>query len=382
MNKSIILPFFIILFITSILGGAIGGAFPFGGFFQSPIAHIQLPAEKIPGLGVFNTSLTLWIGMIILMTFVLLATRNMKNVPDGRLQNIAEVIVEFFVNLAQTISGSEKGRRFVPLVLSIFLCVVVSNWVGVLPGVGTVGIVESAEVVYSHKEHKVDSCHSSDHSSDHGSDHKDFNCKEALKEHLVVFESIPGTGIKYLPPGRGESKVEKGGGVVLVEDVIHSHSKLESKTYDQKHEKPLSSNLEGKYAGRLLPLLRGANTDLNTTLAIAIVAMVAVQFWGISALGIRKYGGKFFNFSSPIMLFVGLLEFIAELARVVSFTFRLFGNMFAGEVLLVAMMFLLPFIGIIPFMGLELFVGVIQAFIFSILTLIFGITAISDHSEH
>ena len=82
------------------------------------------------------------------------------------------------------------------------------------------------------------------------------------------------------------------------------------------------------------------------------------------------------------MLFVGLLEFIAELARVVSFTFRLFGNMFAGEVLLVAMMFLLPFIGIIPFMGLELFVGVIQAFIFSILTLIFGITAISDHSEH
>ncbi len=390
MNKSIILPFFIILFITSILGGAIGGAFPFGGFFQSPIAHIQLPAEKIPGLGVFNTSLTLWIGMIILMTFVLLATRNMKNVPEGRLQNIAEVIVEFFVNLAQTISGSEKGRRFVPLVLSIFLCVVVSNWVGVLPGVGTVGIVESAEVVYSHKEHKVKSCHSSDHGSDHSSDHgsdhssdhKDFSCKEALKEHLVVFETIPGTGIKYLPPGRGESKVEKGGGVVLVEDVIDSHSKLESETYNQKHEKPLPSDLEGRYAGRLLPLLRGANTDLNTTLAIAIVAMVAVQFWGISALGIKKYGGKFFNFSSPIMLFVGLLEFIAELARVVSFTFRLFGNMFAGEVLLVAMMFLLPFIGIIPFMGLELFVGVIQAFIFSILTLIFGITAISDHSEH
>ena len=157
---------------------------------------------------------------------------------------------------------------------------------------------------------------------------------------------------------------------MLVEDVINNHSKVES------------GKLEGKSAGRLLPILRGANTDLNTTLAIAIVAMVAVQFWGISALGVKKYGGKFFNFSSPIMLFVGLLELIAELARVVSFTFRLFGNMFAGEVLLVAMMFLLPFIGIIPFMGLELFVGVIQAFIFSILTLIFGITAISDHSEH
>ena len=117
-------------------------------------------------------------------------------------------------------------------------------------------------------------------------------------------------------------------------------------------------------------------------MAIAIVAMFFVTYWGISELGLKKYGSKFINFSSPIMLFVGLLELIAEFARVVSFTFRLFGNMFAGEVLLIAMMFLLPFIGIVPFMGLELFVGVIQAFIFSMLTLIFGVTAIADHSEH
>ena len=135
---------------------------------------------------------------------------------------------------------------------------------------------------------------------------------------------------------------------------------------------------KGKTAGRLLPLFRGANTDLNTTLAIAIVAMFFVTYWGISELGIKKYGAKFINFSSPIMLFVGILELIAEFARVVSFTFRLFGNMFAGEVLLIAMMFLLPFIGIVPFMGLELFVGVIQAFIFSMLTLIFGVTAVAD----
>ena len=342
MNKSIILPFFLILFITSILGGAIGGAFPFGGFFQSPIAHIQLPGEVIPGLGFTNTSLTLWVSMAALLTFVFIATRNMKSVPNGRLQNIAEVIVEFFVNLAQTISGGEKGRRFVPLVLSIFLCVVVSNWVGVLPGVGTIGIVESAEVVYSHKEHKTDACHSSDHGSDHSSDHsKEYTCKEALKEHLVVFNKIPGLGISYLPPGRGEDKIKNGGGVVLVEDVINNHGKIES------------GELEGKSTGRLLPILRGANTDLNTTLAIAIVAMVAVQFWGISALGIKKYGGKFFNFSSPIMLFVGLLELIAELARVVSFTFRLFGNMFAGEVLLVAMMFLLPFITLLQYIYIK-----------------------------
>ena len=97
MNKSIILPLFLILFITSILGGAIGGAFPFGGFFQSPIAHIQLPGEIIPGLGFTNTSLTLWISMALLLAFVFAATRNMKSIPNSRLQNIAEVIVEFFV---------------------------------------------------------------------------------------------------------------------------------------------------------------------------------------------------------------------------------------------------------------------------------------------
>ena len=219
----------------------------------------------------------------------------------------------------------------------------VSNWVGVLPGVGTIGFVESAEVVYEHKKHKLDTddCHGSDHGSDHGSEKKEFTCKKALKEHLVIFDDAF-LGIKYLPPGRGESSIEEGGGVVLVKDVINNESLISQGEH------------EGKKAGRLLPLLRGANTDLNTTLAIAIVAMFFVTYWGISELGIKKYGSKFINFSSPIMLFVGILELIAEFARVVSFTFRLFGNMFAGEVLLIAMMFLLPFIGIVPFMGLEL----------------------------
>ncbi len=366
MSKAIIAPILVIIFISSVLGGAIGGVLPIGGFFQSPIAHIQLPSEIIPGLGISNTSLTLWISMLLLLTFVFLATRKMQIVPEKKLQNIAEIIVEFFVNLAETISGSEKGRKFVPLVLSIFLCVVISNWVGVLPGVGTIGIIESAEVVYEHTEHKTESCHSD---NNHGDFHE-FTCKEALKEHLVVFNEVPGLGIKYLPPGRGEAKIKEGGGVTSVGEVIEHESKI--------HD----GELAGKTAGRLLPILRGANTDLNTTLAIALIAMIGVQFWGVSTLGIKKYGSKFINFSSPVMFFVGILEFVAELARIISFTFRLFGNMFAGEVLLVAMMFLLPFVGIIPFMGLELFVGVIQAFIFSMLTLIFGVTAISDHSEH
>ena len=79
------------------------------------------------------------------------------------------------------------------------------------------------------------------------------------------------------------------------------------------------------------------------------------------------------------MLFVGILEGISEVARVISFTFRLFGNIFAGEVLLFAMAFLVPLVGLVPFLGLELFVGLIQAFIFSMLTLVFATTATVGH---
>ena len=90
--------------------------------------------------------------------------------------------------------------------------------------------------------------------------------------------------------------------------------------------------------------------------------------------------GKYLDFTKgPIGFFVGILEGIGEIARLISFTFRLFGNIFAGEVLLIAMAFLMPIIGIIPFLGLELFVGVIQAFIFAMLTLVFASLATISH---
>ena len=142
---------------------------------------------------------------------------------------------------------------------------------------------------------------------------------------------------------------------------------------------------QGKQAGVLVPFLRSANTDVNTTLAIALVAMFMVHFWGFSTLGFFGHMGKFVNLKQgAIGLFVGVLEGISEVARVISFTFRLFGNIFAGEVLLVAMAFLVPMIGIIPFLGLELFVGLIQAFIFSMLTLVFAAMATVSHGaeEH
>jgi hypothetical protein len=139
---------------------------------------------------------------------------------------------------------------------------------------------------------------------------------------------------------------------------------------------------DGKEMGVLIPYFRSMNTDINSPLSIAIMAMIFIEFWGITALGLFKYGAKFFNFSSPIAFVVGILEFVAEIARLISFTFRLFGNMLAGEILLLVMTFLAPFLVALPFYGLETFVGVIQAFVFAMLTLVFATLAVSVHEAH
>ena len=120
-----------------------------------------------------------------------------------------------------------------------------------------------------------------------------------------------------------------------------------------------------------IPLFHAVNTDLNATLALAIIAVFSTQIAGILALGVWRYAGKFFNFKSPLSFFVGIIEFISELSRFVSFSFRLFGNIFAGEVLLSVVGFFMPYAAPVPLMVFELFVGFIQAAVFAMLTLVF-----------
>lgn len=127
-----------------------------------------------------------------------------------------------------------------------------------------------------------------------------------------------------------------------------------------------------------VPLFRGGTADLNITLGLAIFAIISVQVYGYKSLGLR-YFKKFFNLSSPINFFVGILETITEFARIMSFAFRLFGNIFAGEVLLAVMAFLIPLLAPLPFIGLEIFVGFIQALIFATLTLVFINIATTAH---
>jgi F-type H+-transporting ATPase subunit a len=121
-----------------------------------------------------------------------------------------------------------------------------------------------------------------------------------------------------------------------------------------------------------------------TPLSFALISMVIIQWWGITTLGFFKYAGKFINFSSPITFFVGFLETIAEFAKIISFSFRLFGNMLAGEILLLVMTFLVALASpiMVIFYGLELFVGLIQAFVFATLTLVFAMGAVASHDEH
>lgn len=336
-----------ILFLVGIAGGALGNQFG-GGFLGTPLAHIQLPAESVtpdplftlPVIGDFhitNTMVATWAAILFLAIVSFLATRRVQEVP-GRLQGLLEVILEFFINLAESVAGAEKARRFFPLVMTIFLFIVTANWMGILPGFGTIGRVESPDAVIRHTEEKAE---------------EDGGHADLSELHLQVFDGDGSVSLLSLGS---------------IDDDITASEYQESGVED------------GKRAGVLVPFLRSANTDINTTLAIALIAMVMVHWWALGALGITGHLGKFINFKGgPIGLFVGLLEAIGELARIISFTFRLFGNIFAGEVLLIAMAFLVPLVGLIPFLGLELFVGLIQAFIFAMLTLVFAATASVSH---
>jgi F-type H+-transporting ATPase subunit a len=131
-----------------------------------------------------------------------------------------------------------------------------------------------------------------------------------------------------------------------------------------------------------IPFLRGPTADINTALALSLITMITVQVYGFKYQGLG-YLKKFFNFSNPIKAFVGILELVSEFSKIISFTFRLFGNIFAGEVLISVMTFLIPLGLPMPFYGLEIFVGLIQGLVFMMLSTVFMNNATLSHeSDH
>ncbi|NCG35009.1 MAG: F0F1 ATP synthase subunit A [Dehalococcoidales bacterium] len=399
------------IFVISVLGGALGASFGFG-FLGGPMPFISIAAETVFSVSspfsydLKNSTIMLWMAMLLLIVLSWFATRNIKEIPSG-LQNIFELIFQFFIDTAEE-AGGKNAKRFLPVVITIFLGVLAFNWMGILPGVGSIGKIETVEEWVHHHSH-------SGHCSEVGSD--DHSISKIISE-LCVLEEESSHGfvvfddagfLSIMPLGRGESaraplsaiggyepeeiheikkKIESGSKPEDIPELVAIQENIHSGKVINLYEDPSDGKISprsylGKSTGELIPFFRGASTDVNTTLAIAIFSMIAIQFWGFSSLGFKGYGGKFINFShGPINAFVGILELFGEFAKTISFTFRLFGNMFAGEIVLISMGFLLPLIGMIPFMGLELFVGVIQAFIFSMLTLVFGVMAVTAHEEH
>jgi F-type H+-transporting ATPase subunit a len=136
----------------------------------------------------------------------------------------------------------------------------------------------------------------------------------------------------------------------------------------------------GEHGDELIPLIRSASTDLNVTVALAIVSLVATHTMSIQTLGLKSYLSRFVSLN-PLALYTGILELISEFTKIISFSFRLFGNIFVGEVMLMSLTAVSAFILPIPIIMYELFVGVIQATIFGLLTMAFMGIFTTPHGE-
>ncbi len=243
--------------------------------------RIEIAAEPIIsllGLSLTNTLLMSGVSTVFLGSLAILVFRSPQLIPSG-VQNAFETLMDMILGMMEGVFGTrERAEKFFPLVATIFFFILTSNWLGILPGIGSVGLYEATS--------------------------------------------------------------------------------------------------EGE---KFVPLFRSAASDINFTLALGIITVFAVNVFGVAAIGATKHFSKFFSFRNPIDFFVGILEFISEIAKIISFSFRLFGNVFAGEVLLVITGFLVPYLIPVPFLMLEIFVGFIQALVFAMLAMVFTSIAVSHH---
>ncbi|NLE77010.1 MAG: F0F1 ATP synthase subunit A, partial [Chloroflexi bacterium] len=278
-------------FLYSLLGVlALVVVFALTRLFLPPVVlpTVSLPAEpvlRIAGIPITNTLLATWVSMLLLVGLAYVATRRMELVPRSGLQNVFEMIIEGFYNMVEEIVGKEWARKFFPIVMTIFLLVVTSNWLGITPLYGGFGVLEHPY-----------------------GDETGYKVEWAGAVGILTSERVEAA---EATAGSHGAETHAGEGYILA------------------------------------PLLRSAATDLNTTLALAVVAVVLSQYFGLKALGL-PYLKKFFAFRLSPMGFiegiVGLLELVSEFSKVISFSFRLFGNVLAGEVLLGVMAFLIPYV--------------------------------------
>lgn len=300
--------------------------------------HVSISAEPVFnffGLAISNSIFTSLIVSFLLIGFALIFKSKFKETDKpSSFQNFVEMIVEALYGFVYSITeNTKKTLLFFPLIATFFIFIIMNNYIGLLPGVGSI------------------------------------LAPEAEKEELSLApKQVMASSVKVVEEAPVKAEVEGAAASETTEVAAENHeSSAESGDAESVHAK-------------LVPLFRAATADLNTTLALAIISVVLTQIFGISHLGL-SYFSKFINFSNPINFFVGILEIVLELAKIVSFAFRLFGNVFAGEVLLAVMTYLVAILVPAPFYALELFVGFIQALVFSMLSLIFFNLATKSHHE-
>jgi len=340
----------VLLSILAVLVLMVGSAF----LVKVPLAHIQLPAEPvfvIPGLNfpITNTVISMLVADAVLIALALRARSQIADVPRG-VYHLFEVVIGYWRDLSLQLVGEERTKRWLPLVLTMFFLVVTANWLELVPGFDSVGLTCVSGECPGEPEGLVPA---------------------DQKHTYFVFENIAGIAV-------AKSRVEDSGDHADEAAAGDDHAAEAEAAPADDHA------AEGGHAANeavLIPFLRVTASDLNFTLALALIAFTIIEIAGFSALGIG-YLGKFFTIKSPLAMFVGLVELLSEVARIISFSFRLFGNLFAGQVLLFIMPFLVPFLLVLPFYGLELFVGIIQGFVFAMLTLVFMSIAIESHADH
>jgi len=361
---------------------------------------ISLPAEVLKGnvlpgaLGydLTNSMTSLFVVDIILLLIGFTVRRALAGqtpdrfVPRGMV-NFVEVLVDFWYNQARNVLG-EHTKRVVPMALTVFFFVLIANWIKLVPGVETVGIISCAEpgiVGYPLQGERspllmVSGASLKDRAGVKATEADTHACEQKYNGE----NGMP----DYRPP------------VALAKEARLAAGKPASTGAEEQTGTATGTNAATEAHGNselftVIPYFRALATDLNMPLALAIIVFIAVQVWGIQALG-GAYFFKFINIPAlgnlgkkpmGVMDFVvGLVDIISELSRLISLSFRLLGNLFAGGILLAVMTFLVAFVLPIVFLGLELFVGAIQAYVFAILTVMYASQAVTahggDHDDH
>lgn len=344
-------------------------------FTRPALPVIQLPGECYPGtrgIPLFNcltntfvTTIVAWVIVLAIALSLRARSRTADEVPTG-FYNFFEMIVEVGTNYSTNLAGYKKAIHFFPLFLTLILYILVANWIELIPGVDSIGFYEYIPILKgeeaAHEARTIASIN-------------DVEISEELLHEIEIEEEELSNELN-----EGDFRV----------DPFLIKAPDNAVPGDVDPEDPRAGLAPENADWAIVAFFRAPATDLNFTLALALTTMVYVQVIGFQYLRIG-YLKKFLPWnvtvdvmaSNPIKAIdwaVGILELISEFSRIISFSFRLLGNIFAGQILLFVMAFIIPAISV-AFFGLEFFVGLIQAVIFGLLALMFMTGASEQHGD-